>query len=90
MDKQDLSQLTDEEPLAAKKQLKQSRLFHTIGIGFLAGILLFGVIAFALSPEKQVGFLIPLAIPVVFIYRALKNPKQNTDLEEVLKARNLS
>ena len=56
----------------------------------MAGILLFGVIAFALSPEKQVGFLIPLAIPVVFIYRALKNPKQNTDLEEVLKARNLS
>lgn len=90
MEKKDLYKLTDEELLAEKKKLKKSKVFHATSIGFLAGILLFGMVSWSLSSEKNFGFLIPMLIPVVFIYRMLKNPNQNKDLEEVLKERHLN
>ncbi len=90
MEKKDLYKLTDEELLVEKKKLKQSKLFHATAIGFLAGILIFGVVSWSLSSEKHFGFLIPMLIPVVFIYRLLKNPDKNKDLEEVLKERGLN
>lgn len=89
MQKKNFSALTDEELLEEKKKLKKSKFFSAASIGFLAGILIFGLVSWGLSSEKQVGFLIPMLIPAVFIYRGLKNPKNNTDLEEVLKERNL-
>lgn len=89
MDKKDLSKLSDEELLVLKKELKKSKLFHAISIGFLAGILLFGFISWIMSSEKQFGFLIPMLIPVVFIYKMIKNPNTDKDLEEALKERNL-
>lgn len=89
MEKQDLLALTDEQLLVEKKKLKQSKLFHAIAIGFLVGILIFGVAAWSMAEEKQVGFLLPMLILVVFIYRMLKSPNQNHALEEVLAARNL-
>ncbi|MEZ4984922.1 MAG: hypothetical protein R2795_07795 [Saprospiraceae bacterium] len=90
MEKKDFYKLADEELLVEKKKLKKSKLFHATAIGFLAGILIFGVVSWSLSSEKRLGFLIPMLIPVAFIYRLLKNPNKNKDLEDVLKERDLS
>jgi hypothetical protein len=90
MKKEDLSKLTDEELLVEKKKLKQSKVFHATSIGFLAGILLFGVVSWSLSSEKQLGFLIPMLIPIVFIYKLLRSPNKNKNLEEVLSERDLN
>lgn len=89
MEKRNFAELTDDELLIEKKKLKRSKFFHAAAIGFLAGILIFGVVSWSLSEEKQLGFLLPMLIPVVFIYRGLKNPKTNQDLEAVLKERKL-
>jgi hypothetical protein len=89
MEKTDFYKLTDEELLLEKKKLMKSKLWHAAVIGFLAGILLFGVVSWSLYAEKKLGFLIPMLIPVVFIYRLLKAPNQNKDLEDALKERNL-
>lgn len=90
MEKKNFYKLTDEELLVEKKNLKKSKIYHATAIGFLAGILLFGVVSWSLSSEKHLGFLIPMMIPVVFIYRMLKTPNQNKDLEDVLKERKLN
>ena len=90
MEKKDLYKLTDEELLIEKKKLQKSKIFHAVSIGFLAGILIFGMVSWSFSPEKRLGFLIPMLIPIAFIYRLLKNPKKNKELEEVLKERHLN
>ncbi len=90
MEKKDLYQLTDEELLVERKKLMKSKLLYAIWIGFLAGILIFGVVAWSLNPEKNLGFLIPMFIPVFFIYKLLKAPNKNKDLEDVLKERGLN
>jgi len=90
MEKKDFYKLTDEELLAEKKKMMKSKLLHAIWIGFLAGILIFGVVSWILSSEKKLGFLIPMSIPIVFIYRLLTNPNKNKDLEDVLKERQLN
>jgi hypothetical protein len=82
--------MTDEELLVEKKKLKKSKVFHAASIGFLAGILIFGIVSWSLSSEKHLGFLIPMLIPIVFIYRMLKNPNKNKDLEDILKKRGLN
>jgi hypothetical protein len=89
MKKKNLSELTDDELLAEKKKLKKSKLFHATYIGFFAGILIFGVGSWMLSSERHWGFLIPMLIPIVFIYSMVKNKNKNKDLEEVLKERHL-
>jgi hypothetical protein len=70
--------------------MKKSKLFYATWIGFLAGILIFGVVAWILNPERKWGFFIPMFIPVFFIYNILKAPDKHKDLEEVLKERKLS
>jgi hypothetical protein len=87
-DKQ-FAELTDEELKMEKKKLQQAKIFHAAFIGFLAGILIFGVVAWSLSPEKKIGFLIPILIPIVLIYKLVKQPNKNKALEDVLKERNL-
>ena len=82
--------MTDEELLIEKKKLKNSKILHATLIGFLAGILIFGTVSWSLSSDKKVGFFIPMLIPVFFIYKLVKNPKDNTDLEEVLRERHLN
>jgi hypothetical protein len=89
MEKKQYAEMSDEELLVEMKKLKQSKIFHAVSIGFLAGILIFGLVAWFLSPERRVGFFIPMLIPIVIIYKLLKNPKSSTELEEVLKARKL-
>ena len=83
MEKIDFQKLTDEELLVEKEKLKKSKIFHAIAIGFLAGILIFRVVAWSLSSEKQIGFLIPMLIPVTFIYKMLKNSNQNKALATI-------
>lgn len=46
-------------------------------------------VAWSLSPNKYLGFFIPMSISITFIYRMVKNPNKNKDLEAVLKERNL-
>jgi hypothetical protein len=90
MEKKKISELTDQELLIEKKKLKTSKIFHAALIGFLAGILIFGVVSWSLSSEKNLGFFIPMLIPIAFIYSLFKNPNKNKDLEEVLKERDLN
>jgi len=90
MEKKDFYKMTNEELLVEKKKLNKSKLFHATGIGFLAGILIFGVVAWSFSSEKHFGFLIPMLILVVFIYRTLKSANKNKELEAVLKERNVN
>jgi hypothetical protein len=90
MEKNDFYKLTDEELLVEKKKLNRSKFYHALNIGFFVGILIFGVGSWMLSPQKRLGFIIPMVIPVVFIYNLIKKPNNNKDLEEVLKERQLN
>ena len=89
MEKKQYAEMSDEELLVEKKKLKESKIFHAVSIGFLAGILIFGLVAWILAPKMQIGFLIPMLFPIAIIYKLLKNSKSSTALEEVLKARKL-
>lgn len=90
MEKKHYTEMSDAELLVEKKKLKESKIFHAASVGFLAGILIFGLVAWILSPKMQIGFLIPMLFPIVIIYKLLKNPKSSKELEEVLKARKLA
>ncbi len=90
MEKKNYAGMSDAELLLEKKNLKNSRLLHAAGIGFLAGIVIFGFVGWILSSERSLGFLIPMVFPIFFIYKLLKNPKTSKELEEVLKQRGLN
>jgi len=90
MEKRNLSELTDEQLLVEKKKLKKSKIIHATLIGFLAGIVIFGIVSWSLSSKKHLGFLIPMLIPISIIYRLVKNSKSNRELEEILKERHLN
>lgn len=81
--------MTDEELLVEKKQLRNSKIYHALAIGFLAGILAFGFGAWALFSDKKFGFLIPMLIPAIFIYKMVTKPNKHKDLVELLKKRGL-
>lgn len=85
-----LTELTDEELLVKKKKLKSSQITHAVIIGFLAGIAIFGIVSWSLTSEKQLGFLLPMLIPIFTIYRLVKNSEKNKDLKKVLKERQLN
>jgi hypothetical protein len=90
MKKKDLHDLTDEELLIKKKKLKSSKIMYATVIGFLAGILIFGIVSWSSSSKNHLGFLIPMFIPIYIIYSLVKNSKSNKNLEEVLKERHLN
>jgi hypothetical protein len=90
MNNKDIYQMTDEELLVEKRNLKSSRIFHALSIGFLAGILVFGLVSWSLSAETHFGFLVPMLIPIIFIYKLLKKPNTSKDVEELLKKRGLN
>lgn len=89
MEKKNYEEMSNEQLLAEVKKEKTSKKYHAFGIGFLAGILIFGFGAWILSPEKRLGFLIPMAFPLFFIYKLLKNPRNTSELEKVLKEQGL-
>lgn len=81
MDKKELSQLSDEELLAAAKQMKSTAILNAFLIGFLAGIIVYSVV-------KSTWGMLTL-IPLFFIYKLVNKGKDNAALKEVLKERNL-
>lgn len=84
------SNLTDEELMIEKKKLKNAKVTHALIIGFLGGIILFGIIGWFMSAEKRLGFFIPMIFPAYFIYRMVKNSEKNKDLEDTLRERGLN
>jgi hypothetical protein len=90
MNKKDFHEMTDDELLVEKKEMKISNFFSAAAIGFLAGIIATGIVAWSFSPKKQIGFLIPILIPIIFIYKQFKKPDKYKDLKEILKKRGLN
>ncbi|MDF4202578.1 hypothetical protein PXD56_06420 [Maribacter sp. SA7] len=81
------SELTDEELVLEKKKLKKSKIMNAFIIGFLASIVVIGIVSSII--EKNFGTLIPLLFPIYFIYRLVSNSNKNKELEMVLKERNI-
>lgn len=81
MNPEQLTQLSDTELLEAAKNFKPSPIFDAFFIGFLVGIILYGVFANAW------GFLV--LIPLFLIRQFLKKPKQYEALQQELKKRQL-
>lgn len=81
MNKEELSKLSDEELLEAKKNSKPKPITDAFFIGFLVGIIIYSVTA------NTWGFL--TLIPLFLIYLLLKKPKQYEALRKELKKRNL-
>ena len=90
MEKKDLCKMTNDELLVEKQKMKSSKIFNAIFIGFLAGILTVGTIAWILSSKKNLAFWIPMLFPIIFIYRQFKKPNEFKELEELLKERGLN
>lgn len=91
MDKKTLSELTNDELLIEKKKLKKRKITNALIIGFLGGIVAFGIVAWILGSKKNlIAFLLPMIFPIYFIYLIIKNSKKDKDLEIVLKERNLN
>lgn len=87
--KQTYQNLSDADLLMEKEKLKQSKLLYAALIGFLFGIISFGIVGLIMSGHWKLGFLMPLIIPIVFIRKMIKSGKGNQALEEVLKERGL-
>ncbi len=83
------SAMTDEELLVEKKKMNKSKFWHATFIGFLAGVVIFGLGAWVFNPERRVGFFIPIIFPIYFIYKLVTKPNNNKELEDALKERNL-
>jgi len=81
MEQKELSELTDQELLDKAKKMKSTSITNAVFIGILIGIVIYSIV------ENSVGFL--TLIPLFFIYKLVKNSKNNKPLEEELKARNL-
>lgn len=90
MEKEELNNLSDEELLIEKKKLKKSKVYHALVIGFLGGIVVFGLVSWFLSSKRLSGLLLPMVIPIALIYKLVKSPNKHTALEEVLKERNVN
>ena len=74
--------LTDAELLEASKKFKPTPVLDAFLIGFLVGIIIYGVAA------STWGFL--ALIPLTIIYLLLKKPKQYRALQNELKKRQLN
>ena len=81
MNQKDPSQLSDEELLDEAKKIQPSPIMDAFFIGFLVGIIIFGVAASAW------GFF--AIIPLFLIYVLLKKSKKYDALNKELEKRNL-
>ncbi len=82
MNVDELSKLSDEELLDYAKNNKPSPIFDAFFIGFLIGIIIFGILA------DSLGFF--MIVPLFLIYLFLKKPKQQAALKKELEKRNLN
>lgn len=81
MSQVDLSHLSDEELLSEARNHKASPLLDAFFIGFLLGIIVFGVTA------NSFGFF--LLAPLFLIYLMLKKPKRYAALQKEIRNRGL-
>lgn len=81
MDEQELSQLSDDELRARRKEMKTAEIAHAVLIGFMVGIIIFSV-------AKNTWGLVTL-IPLFFIFKVLHKPERNRALKKVLAERGL-
>ncbi len=81
MNEQDLSQRSDHELLEEFKKIKPSPIFDAFFIGFLIGIVVFGITVSAW------GF--PILIPLFLVYLFLKKSKRYEALKKEIASRNL-
>lgn len=88
MEKNNLSELTNEELKIKKKELKRKKVFNATLIGFLAGIFFVGIVASIY--KKNISMIVPMLIPLFLINRLVNNSKKDKELEELLKERNLN
>ncbi len=88
MEKRNFSDLTDEQLVVEKKKLKKSKIWNAAVIGFLAGIVIYGIVSAILSKKSII--ILPLLFPLYFIYRLVSGSKKNNELEMILKERNLN
>ncbi len=76
-----LSELIDKELLLEAKKEKSNTLLNAMFIGVLIGIVLYSIM------KDSLGFF--TIIPLYFAYKLLTKPKKNSELEQILKERNL-
>ena len=81
MSPKELSQLSDQELMEVAKHNKPSPIIDAFFIGFLVGIIIYGIAANAW------GFII--IVPLFLIYILLKKPKRYEALKKELEKRNL-
>ncbi len=80
MNKKELLESSDDELLKKAKKLKSDSIINALLIGFCIGIIIWSV------AKNTWGFTL---IPLFFIYLMVNNSKNDKDLKEVLKERNL-
>ena len=66
----------NDQPLKNEKVLKKSKIVSALGIGFLIGVVMFGLIAAVYSGKYVV--ILPLFFPIYFIYKALVKSNKKT------------
>jgi len=81
MTKIKLSELSDQELLAEAKKNKSTNIINAFIIGFLIAVVAYSIIV------NSFGFL--MLIPLFIIYKILNKPKNDKELEKLLKERNL-
>jgi len=76
-DTKDYSKLTPEELSAQEKKLKRSEILSAVLVGFLVGVMIFGI------AKNGFGFLY-IFIPVLLIVGIVKNSQtQKSNLKEI-------
>ena len=81
MNKQELSNLSDDELLKYAKENKPSPTIDAFFIGFLAGIILFSVVSSSWG--------LVTILPLFIIYIFLKKPKKYQEIIDELSSRKL-
>ncbi|PKG43551.1 hypothetical protein CXF67_04200 [Psychroflexus sp. MES1-P1E] len=66
----------NDNQLTEHKKTKNTKIMNVLLIGFLAGIVIFGVVSAIIS--KNFVVLIPLLFPTYFIYRLINKSKKST------------
>lgn len=81
MEQKKLSELTDQELLQQAKKVKTNAIITAVLIGFLIGIVVYSV--------ANTGWGFFALIPLIFAYKLINKPKEQAELERLLKERNL-
>lgn len=81
MKQKEIAELTDEEVLQEAKKLKNTKIYDALIFGILFGIAIYSTV------KNDFGLL--TFLPLVYAPIAVKNKTKKSDLDELLKERNL-